>query len=211
MKKSLLTTLFVFMALVAFCQDDAIYLKNGGVTRGTIIEQVPNQTVKIQTQDGSVFVYSFSEIQKIAKENFSQQRSNSVQKNAYKAVMTDAMKSHFRKGIAFTATGGVLLISGACSLAGLRRSAYTYDPYGYGYDSYTLNVGVVAAASTLMILTTPFLVMGPIHLVKYAKLKKQSDEKVSFAPSIKMHHTDGMETNASTAFTSFGAAIQFHF
>jgi len=47
---------------------DVVYLKNGSVIRGMIIEQVPNESLKIQTRDGSVFVYAISEVEKITKE-----------------------------------------------------------------------------------------------------------------------------------------------
>ncbi|CEN39008.1 hypothetical protein CCYN2B_60001 [Capnocytophaga cynodegmi] len=47
---------------------DVVYLKNGGVIKGEIIEQVPNISIKIQTKDGNVFVYEMDEISKISKE-----------------------------------------------------------------------------------------------------------------------------------------------
>jgi hypothetical protein len=47
---------------------DVVYLKNGGLVRGMIIEQMPNVQLKIQTRDGNVFVYKMDEIEKIAKE-----------------------------------------------------------------------------------------------------------------------------------------------
>lgn len=47
---------------------DVVYLKNGGILVGNIIEQIPNESLKIQTKDGSVFVYSMSDIARIAKE-----------------------------------------------------------------------------------------------------------------------------------------------
>ena len=46
---------------------EVVHLKNGGMIRGTITEQIPNQSLKIQTADGSVFVYSFDEIEKSRK------------------------------------------------------------------------------------------------------------------------------------------------
>ena len=49
---------------------DVIYLKNGSIIRGIITEQVPNVSYKIETADGSVFVYSADEVDKIAKERF---------------------------------------------------------------------------------------------------------------------------------------------
>jgi hypothetical protein len=47
---------------------DALYLKNGSIIKGTIIEFVPDSTVKIRTADSSVFVYPSIEILKITKE-----------------------------------------------------------------------------------------------------------------------------------------------
>ena len=45
-----------------------MYFKNGSIVKGTIIEQIPNKSLKIQTADGSVFVFDMSEISKIVKE-----------------------------------------------------------------------------------------------------------------------------------------------
>jgi hypothetical protein len=47
---------------------DVVYLKNGSVIRGLIMEQIPNETLKIQTADGSLFVYKMEEVVKITKE-----------------------------------------------------------------------------------------------------------------------------------------------
>ena len=54
----------------AFAQqmEDVVHLKNGSIVRGTIIEQLPGESLKIQTQGGSVFVYTMDEIAKISKE-----------------------------------------------------------------------------------------------------------------------------------------------
>ena len=47
---------------------DVIYLKNGSVVRGIIVEQIPNETLRIRTQGGSEFVFKMSEVLKITKE-----------------------------------------------------------------------------------------------------------------------------------------------
>jgi len=47
---------------------EVLYLKNGSIIRGMIIEQIPNVQVKIQTSDGSVFVYTMDQVLKITKE-----------------------------------------------------------------------------------------------------------------------------------------------
>ena len=36
--------------------------------RGVVLEQIPNETIKVQTADGSVFVYKMEEVEKITKE-----------------------------------------------------------------------------------------------------------------------------------------------
>ncbi len=49
--------------------EDVIYLKNGAIVRGIIIEQVPNKTVEIKSNDNNYFIFKMDEVQKIAKEN----------------------------------------------------------------------------------------------------------------------------------------------
>lgn len=67
-----LTGLFLVCSTDCFCQgsdlEDVVYLKDGSIIRGTIIEQIPGESLKIQTRDGSVFVYQMDEISRIAKE-----------------------------------------------------------------------------------------------------------------------------------------------
>ena len=48
--------------------EDVVHLKNGSIVRGTIIEQILGESLKIQTQGGSVFVYTMDEIVKISRE-----------------------------------------------------------------------------------------------------------------------------------------------
>lgn len=47
---------------------DVVYLKNGSIIRGFIIEQSPNVSLKILTRDNNVFVYKIDEVDKITKE-----------------------------------------------------------------------------------------------------------------------------------------------
>jgi len=71
MKKILLFVLFIVLSTgLSSAQQwiEIVYLKNGGMIRGTIIEQVPKESLKIQTADGSIYVYKMSEVEKITKE-----------------------------------------------------------------------------------------------------------------------------------------------
>lgn len=43
-------------------------MKNGSVIRGTIVEQVPNESLKITTKDGSVFICQMGDVERITKE-----------------------------------------------------------------------------------------------------------------------------------------------
>ena len=45
----------------------AIYLKDGSIIKGVIIEQVPGKSLKIQRADGSILVYDMSEVEKVEK------------------------------------------------------------------------------------------------------------------------------------------------
>ena len=71
MKKSLVLVVFTLITIVSFGQNnyqDVVYLKNGSIIRGVVIEQVPSKSIKIETADKSVFVYQMDEIEKMTKE-----------------------------------------------------------------------------------------------------------------------------------------------
>lgn len=69
-KLILLCALCAGIAVPAFAQnyEDVVHLKNGSIIKGTIVEQVPNESLKIQTREGNLFVYKMDEVQKMAKE-----------------------------------------------------------------------------------------------------------------------------------------------
>ena len=49
--------------------NEVVYLKNGGILRGVIIEQVPNTSLKIQMRDKSIIACRYDEVERITKEN----------------------------------------------------------------------------------------------------------------------------------------------
>lgn len=60
---------FLFSVTTAQVQQrDVVYLKNGSVIKGIVLEQIPDKTIRIQTSDGSVFVYQMSEVERVVKE-----------------------------------------------------------------------------------------------------------------------------------------------
>ena len=80
MKKITLLISLLLISVVIYAQKnnlvDVVYLKNGSILRGIIIEQVPNESIKLQTADGNIFVYQTSEIEKITKEGTVKQSRN---------------------------------------------------------------------------------------------------------------------------------------
>ena len=65
MKRFLLAVLFVCCISLVYAQkatQDVVYLKNGSVIKGAILPSTEG-TIKIQTRDGSVFVYNLSDVE----------------------------------------------------------------------------------------------------------------------------------------------------
>ena len=71
-KHVLLIILFVgiLSPINTFAQrlEDVVHLNNGSEIRGVIVEQIPNESIKIQTRDGNVLSYSIGEIERMTKE-----------------------------------------------------------------------------------------------------------------------------------------------
>lgn|SRR5574344_1969655 len=93
MRKVLMLIVCAMCCVTSFAQNltEVLYLKNGSMIKGVIIEQVPNQTVKIQTADGSIFVYQMTEVLKITKEA----KEIKSEKN-YDAPSTNGLHRGFR-------------------------------------------------------------------------------------------------------------------
>lgn len=78
-KNAVLTLFLLFGTMLSYGQEgyeEVVYLKNGSVIRGVIIEQIPNVSIKIETADRNIFVYKMEEIEKITKERISEQYQN---------------------------------------------------------------------------------------------------------------------------------------
>ena len=88
--------LVIFTATIAFAQSnyqDVVYLKNGSIIRGVIIEQIPNQSLKIKTAGGSLFMFKMNEVEKIEKYGSNlQQVTNTTVTSPSKPNMEDAKK-----------------------------------------------------------------------------------------------------------------------
>lgn len=80
--KKLILLAVILISTFGFSQTqtrDVVYLKNGSIIKGQIKEMNPSESLKIETGDGSLFVYKMSEILKMEKETTS--RSNEININ----------------------------------------------------------------------------------------------------------------------------------
>ena len=71
---TILTVIFVLTTCVIVsaqqsCQD-AVYLKNGGIIRGRVLEQIPNKQLTIETVGRIIIVYKIDEIAKVYKRTY---------------------------------------------------------------------------------------------------------------------------------------------
>ena len=99
--------------------EDVVYLKNGSIIHGTIIEQVPNEMLKIQTKDKNIFVYRIDEILKITKEEVPGAPSRSAR---MKSAMTQERKKSGYTNIT--------------ELTFAKSFENTTTVYNYGQNSY---------------------------------------------------------------------------
>lgn len=86
MKKYCFLLLISIVTLASFGQsnyEDVVYLKNGGIVRGIIIEQVPDKSIKIETIGRNVFFYEMDEISKITKEQAAKRNQKSFERRGY--------------------------------------------------------------------------------------------------------------------------------
>ena len=74
---------------------DIVYLKNGSIIRGVIIEQVPNKSIKIETADESVFVFQMDEVQKLTREPM----HNPDFQSSYKGIVQMGYQISDRQGL----------------------------------------------------------------------------------------------------------------
>ncbi|MBO4483100.1 MAG: hypothetical protein J5735_04720 [Prevotella sp.] len=80
----LFAALSCYIGMLAQDVRDVVYLKNGSIIKGMVIEQIPTESLKIKTSDGSLFVYKMEEVLKIVKEEVVKEEVPTISKNGLK-------------------------------------------------------------------------------------------------------------------------------
>lgn len=147
--------LFIVLGKIAVAQpglEDVIYLKNGNVYRGVIVEQVPGQYYNMQTIGGNIFRVDVADVSKISKEprfrgpepggrdefnrNDRIQRggpdreSKKAYKDSLKAAWTPRIKGYFFQGqlLIENLQGGIRLVNG------YKFGRFGHVGFGLGID-----------------------------------------------------------------------------
>lgn len=68
MKKLFILFFVMVLGVMTSMAQDVVYLKNGSVIKGSVLEIVPDQSIKLQTSDGSIFVYQMNEVDRIQRD-----------------------------------------------------------------------------------------------------------------------------------------------
>jgi hypothetical protein len=153
--------------------EDVLYLKNGSIIHGIIIEQVPNESLKIQTKDRNVFVYRMDEVLKISKEEIDTPKNrrepmtkNNIKKKGYLNITEISLGRNVLDNGSREAISGNQNAEGMPSVGVQTVNGYLFNPwfsagFGIGLHSYD-NLGFVplffdARYYFLDDLATPFL------------------------------------------------------
>ena len=61
--------LIFFLQILVFIsvRAETIYLKNGSIINGTIIEEIPQKKYTVETDNGSIIIFNYEEIEKIIR------------------------------------------------------------------------------------------------------------------------------------------------
>ncbi|HVZ80721.1 MAG TPA: hypothetical protein VHE12_07980 [bacterium] len=136
--------------------EDVVYLKDGSVIHGTITEEVPGKKIKIETNDGNVFVYKMKQIDKIthSKKAEAEPANTTAAEPAYTAPKAtpepNDPHAHFSK-FAFTLNAGfwgpyVNTEFNNALEAGTGSNSYDYLPgwfkAGMGLGWFTNNIAL---------------------------------------------------------------------
>jgi hypothetical protein len=88
MRKKVFLSLVFFWGICMFGiaqnYQEVVYLKNGSIIKGVIVEQIPGVSLKVKTADGSIFAYSIDEVEKTTKEEITQRTNNYGIKNGFR-------------------------------------------------------------------------------------------------------------------------------
>ena len=134
---------FVFCANAQNNYEDVVYLKDGSIIHGMIIEQIPNVSIKIKSGQ-NVFVYKMDQIEKITKEEV---KGGSEAIGSDYGFRSKGYAGNFEIGLSDYPKGGNVPM-----FAVMIVNGYHFNPY------FTMGLGVGAEISTKSVHNFPVFV-----------------------------------------------------
>lgn len=131
-------------AIVAFAQDgksiDVVYLKNGSVVRGTLVEYTAGKGVKIKTSDGSIFVYAEAEEERVAREFVKEEKREAVaaSNEEFQNVSTRQKGFHAFFEAAIGGASGLMVGTTPALTLGYQVSPLFFIGGGFAINNYLI-------------------------------------------------------------------------
>jgi hypothetical protein len=190
--------------------SNIIFLKNGSIIKGYVIEIIPDSTTKIRTTDGSLFVFNNDELLKIETANAAEDSLAIVQasdgKDRKEVKKNDNVFSPYC-GVALP-VGSFASASGGDAVAGLNIGlrVWSVKPIGpfldLGYSSNSMDSYSSIHWRSILLLGGPKMTFGG-----------EEDHQYTLAPLIGLlisTLSDGSTSYSGSAFT-YGLLGQIHF
>ena len=128
MKKTIFSLLLAAAPIISSAKE-VVYLKNGSIIKGDIVEIVPNKTLTVETADGSTFVCNYDDIDKITREKSENNEVIAKKSEDNEALATPKIKDNsnpLKRGYSGDVSSG--------SLAGELYGADILTTHGFRFN-----------------------------------------------------------------------------
>lgn len=156
-------------------QKDEIHLKNGSIIKGSIVEEIPTQSITIETADGSRFVIKSEEVKRINRKQDTPTKTKRI-KGSYYGI--SALMSTNFEGVGFGGSPvdlNILLGDSGFGLAGNFGIAY------YENVLLLLNFGV---GPSFTFMASPSIALTTRSSLGFGKLHVKKDNVISISSNL---------------------------
>lgn len=237
LKKILLFFVALTFTSILYAQsEDVLYLKNGSIIRGSVVEVDPTNGVKIQTTDGSLFVFSMAEVDHISKDQninrgissngtirkidrhmsnfYWEDTKKGLTSEEYSSILDDNLydtfysaRKQFKTGKALIYTGAVFTtVATLCYASYLSSEYYVYN-FSTSYDESKLGLFYLTAGAADACFLIGFIFKG-IGKGRLEWVKDTYNSERSYSSTINFSPSLMMTTQKDLGL---GASVVFNF
>jgi hypothetical protein len=199
MKKHFLFIILLIIAgvqLLAQKSNDVLYLKNGSIIYGKLIEVIDDQ-YKMQTKDGSIFIFKSSEVEKFSKEPqfFEGRKDNGFGFSLESGLLIGSQHSEYPAPFSFN-----LLLSFTNSIKYITSLGSGVEFYGRPYTPVFVEYKYIFNNR----MTSPF-----VFVRGGAVIALPDDEKISTSTYINNNTNNGPKDYKGGASITLGTGISW--